>query len=58
MVKHVIAAKLSDEAAATKRAENKIKKEKLLAVLAEKQAGKLSELSEKELEKRIRALED
>jgi hypothetical protein len=58
VVKHVIEAKLADEAAADQRAKNKIEKEKLLAILAEKQAGKLSELSEKEIQRRIAALEE
>lgn len=57
VVKSVIATKLADEVAAKQRAENKIKKEKLLAILAEKQDGKLSELSEKELKKQIAELE-
>lgn len=58
IVKHVIEVKLADEAAAKRRAENKQEKEKLLAILAEKQDGKLSELSEKELRRRIAALEE
>jgi hypothetical protein len=58
VVKHVIEVKLADEAAAKKRAENKIKKEKLLAILADKQDGKLSELSERELKKQIAELEE
>ena len=58
VVKHVIATKLAEEAAAERRAANRIEKEKLLAILADKQAGKLSELSEKELQKRIAALGD
>jgi hypothetical protein len=57
IVKHVIQVKLAEEAAAKRRAENKVERERLLAILAEKQAGKLSELSEKELQKRINALE-
>ena len=57
-VKYVIDAKLAEETAAKSRAEKKQEKEKLLGILAEKQAGKLSELSEKELQKRIAALED
>jgi hypothetical protein len=56
VVKHVIEAKLADEAAAKKRADNKIEKEKLLKILAEKQDGKLSDLSERELQRRIAAL--
>ena len=56
VVKHVIDAKLLEEEVAKKRADNKIEKEKLLEILAEKQDGKLSELSEKELRRRIAAL--
>jgi len=57
VVKRVIEVKLTDEAAAKKRADNKVEKEKLLKILAEKQDGKLSDLSEKELQRRISALE-
>lgn len=56
VVKYVIDAKLAEEEAAKKRAANKLEREKLLAILAEKQDGKLSELSEKELQRRIAAL--
>jgi DNA gyrase/topoisomerase IV subunit A len=58
VVKYIIDVKLADEALAKKRAENKIEKKKLLAILAEKQDGKLSALSEAELKKRIAALGD
>lgn len=58
IVRYVIDTKLGEEATAKKRAAKKQEKEKLLAILAEKQEGKLSELSEKELQKRIAALED
>jgi hypothetical protein len=58
VVKYVIDVKLTEEETAKKRAANKQEKEKLLAILAEKQDGKLSELSEKELQKRIAALGD
>ena len=57
-VKYVIDTKIAEEKAAATRAERRQEKEKLLSILAEKQAGKLSELSEKELQKRIAALED
>lgn len=57
VVKRVIQVKLDDEAAAKRRAENKVEKEKLLKILAEKQDGKLSDLTEKELQRRIAALE-
>lgn len=58
VVKYVIETKLAEEATAKDRAAKKLEKEKLLSILAEKQDGKLSELSEKELQKRIAALED
>ena len=56
IVKYVIETKLAEEETAKTRAANKQEKEKLLQILAEKQDGKLSELSEKELQKRIAAL--
>lgn len=58
VVKHVIEVKLAEEEDAKRKAANKREKEKLLAILAEKQDGKLSELSEKELQRRIAALGD
>lgn len=58
VVKYVIDVKLGEEETAKARAAKKEEKEKLLAILAEKQAGKLSELSEKQLQQRIRDLED
>ncbi len=57
VVKRVIEIKLADENATKTRAENRIKKERLVAVLAEKQDGKLSKLSEQELKKQIAELE-
>lgn len=57
IVKYVIETKLNEEAAAKKRADNATEKSKLLKILAEKQDGQLSELSEKELQKRISALD-
>ena len=56
VVKYIIDAKLAEEEAAKKRAENKIEKEKLLKILEEKQDGKLSDLSINDLKKRIAAL--
>ena len=58
VVKYIIDVKLAEEEAAKMRAAKKQEKEKLLGILAEKQDGKLSELSEKELQKRIKALDD
>lgn len=58
VVKYLIETKLADETAAKKRAENKAEKEKLLAILAEKQDGKLSALSERELQRRIAGLDE
>ncbi len=57
IVKYIIDKKLAEEATAKDRATKKLEKEKLLAILAEKQDGKLSELSAEELQKRIAALE-
>lgn len=56
VLKHIINTKLADEDAAKKRAENKAEMEKLLTILAEKQDGKLSTLSEEQIKKRIAAL--
>ena len=58
VVKHVISVKLAEENAAKKRAEKKAEKEDLLRILAEKQKGALSELSEQEIQKRIAALDE
>lgn len=55
-VKHVIATKLAEEAAARKNAERRSEKEKLLRILAEKQEGELSALSKKDLQDRIAEL--
>jgi hypothetical protein len=57
IVKHIIQVKLAEEETAKRRAANKAEREKLLAILAEKQDGKLSELSERDLQKRINALD-
>lgn len=57
IVKHIIECKRADEAAVKKRAENRVEKEQLLAILAEKQLGKLIKLSEKDIQTRIQALE-
>jgi hypothetical protein len=57
IVKHVIATKLAEEEAARSRATKAQEKQKLLRILAEKQDGKLSEMSEQELRERIAALE-
>lgn len=57
VVKYVIDVKLAEEKAAEKKAENAKEKARLLEILAEKQDGKLSALSETELKKRIAALE-
>lgn len=56
LVKHVIDTRLVEEEAAKKRADDKIEMEKLLTILAEKQDGKLSALSEADLKKRIEKL--
>jgi len=58
LVKFVIESKLQDEAKAAQRAANKVERDALLAILADKQAGKMSNLSEKELQRRIEALSE
>ena len=56
VVKHVIEVKITEENAAKNRAAKAAEKSKLLTILAEKQDGKLSELSVEDLQKRIAAL--
>ena len=58
VVKYIIDTKLAEEEVAKMRSSKKIEKEQLLTILAEKQAGKLSDLTEKELQKRIAALDE
>jgi hypothetical protein len=58
VVKYVIDTKINEEKAAAAKADKKKTKETLLAALAEKQAGKLSAMSEKELKRQIEALDD
>lgn len=53
VIKHIIAVKLAEEDSAKKRAANKVEKELLLKILAEKQAGELSALSAEELKRRL-----
>ena len=57
IVKYVIATKLAEEEAAKTRAAKLVEKQKLLGILAEKQDGQLSELSVRELKKRIADLD-
>lgn len=49
--------KLAEEATAKKRATNRAEKARLLEILAEKQAGALSALTEKEIQEKIAALD-
>lgn len=56
VVKQIIGVKVQEEKAARKQTENRAEREKLLRILAEKREGALSELSEKELQKRINNL--
>lgn len=58
VVKYVIDTKINEEKAAAEKADKKKKKEALLTALSEKQAGKLSAMSEKELLRQIEALDD
>ncbi len=55
-VKYIISVKLAEAEAATKRVANQQKRERILRALAEKQEGKLLEMSEKELQEQLAAL--
>jgi hypothetical protein len=57
IVKHVIGVKLAEEEASKRRAANRGEKERLLEILEQKRAGKLAELSEEDLKKRIESLD-
>lgn len=57
LVKYIISVKLAEEETAKKRAANRAEKARLLEILAEKQAGALTALTEKELQERINALD-
>lgn len=57
IIKYVIQVKKDEEVTAKKRASARAEKEKLLQILAEKQDGKLSELSIEDLQQRIAALD-
>ena len=57
VVKFIIQYKMDAEEAAKKKADNKQRREKLIKALQEKQEGKLSALSERELLKQINDLE-
>ncbi len=56
IVKHIIAIKLEEIAAAKARAERVAEREKLIAALGDKQDEKLRTLSEKQLRTRISEL--
>lgn len=58
IVLYVIQTKINEEKAQAQKADKKKKKEALLAALADKQAGKLSEMSEAALKKQIAELDD
>ena len=58
VVKYVIDAKLTEERDAEKRAANRLEKDRLIAALADKQAGKLSEMTEAQLRRRIEKLDE
>lgn len=56
IIKHVIKVKLAEEATLKNAAANRLERQKLLRILAEKQDGELTELSVAELQERIQAL--
>lgn len=57
IVKHIIAIRLEENAAARTQAARKAEKEKLLDILASKEDGALLELSAEELREKINALD-
>lgn len=57
LVKYVIQTKLDEEQVAKERANNRAEKARLMEILAKKQDDKLEGLSEKEIQRRIAALE-
>lgn len=58
MLKHVISVKLDEENQAREKAEQRKELELLTRIYAEKKEERLSESSEKDLQKRIKALKD
>lgn len=56
IVKHIIAIRIAENAAARTQAERKAEKAKLLEILAAKETGELAGLSREELQARIDAL--
>lgn len=56
ILKHVIAAKMSDAEAAKNRAARAEEREKLLKILADKQNAALGELSVEQIQERLKAL--
>lgn len=58
VIKRVIEFKLEEEEKATQLAKNKEERQRLLEVLAEKKDGKLSKLSEAEIQRRLEALDE
>lgn len=58
VVLHIIGVKLAEKEAATKRAENAVKREKLLGQLEKKQDATLESMTEEEIKKEIAALDD
>lgn len=56
LIKHVIASKQADLVAAATRAANMAERQQLLEIKARKQAGKLEEMSEEAIEKRLAEL--
>lgn len=58
IVKHIISDKIAAADAAKKREKKREERNQLMAILAEKQAGLLSEMSIKDLQERIAALSE
>lgn len=57
IVKHIVEVKLDEAERRKSRAENKIRKDRIAAILAEKQDAKLKDMSEEDLQKELESLD-
>lgn len=57
IVKHIVEVKLDEAERRKSRAENKLRKDRIAAILAEKQDAKLKDMSEEDLRKELESLD-
>lgn len=57
IVRHIVEVKLDEAERRKSRAENKIRRDRIAAVLAEKQDAKLKDMSEEDLQKELDSLD-